>query len=59
MKFKNLMCFKNTDPDPDIPDLKFKISGSGFCLDGSKILLSGYPIFGGPGADFKSNSDLE
>ena len=31
------MYFKNTDPD-----LKIKISGSGFGLHGSKILLSGF-----------------
>ena len=44
------MCFKNTNPDPD---LKIKISGFG--LDGSKILLFGfgsghfgYSIFGAP-----------
>ena len=43
------------------PDLKIKISGFGFGLDGSKILLSGfgsghsgYPIFG---ADPKRISD--
>ena len=57
MKFKNLMCFKNTDPD-----LKIKISIFEFGLDGSKILLSGfgsehprYPIFR---ADLGSNPDL-
>ena len=37
MKFKNSICFKNTDPN-----LKIKISGSGFSFDGSKILLSGF-----------------